>query len=404
MKRALPFLLLFLLLGASAPAPEADYAERAAKLEGKKDAKAWLKLADFAEEQLLWEKREEALRKAVEADPKNAEAHERLDEVKVGQDWLPAAEAEAKDAEEKQAKGLVFYGAKWVPSKEADKLREADRKAVGWPLEFRLDTPHLRIYSARPLDLTLRVARLLERHDLAYRRLHAPVWKLKPPSSPLKVYFFADRKTYLDVAASEDPGNDAPDMMGGFYLNSTKTLYLGATRQDEEEKGRRQTPELILHMAVHEMTHGLDDRVVGMEGMPVWLLEGRAEYLAYAIRSDRVMPGFIGIIESLSFRQDLAGALEALRPGDVMKMTQGEFSQDGLRCYALSCAWVHFLYHGDGGRHAEGFRRFLAGCPGKSSPALLEKAVGPLSDLEPAFKRYVKETLLPMMEKAQAKP
>ncbi len=66
MHRMCPILVLFapLLLGASAPLPEADYAARAAKLEGKKDAKAWLKLADFAEEQLLWEKREEALRKA----------------------------------------------------------------------------------------------------------------------------------------------------------------------------------------------------------------------------------------------------------------------------------------------------------------------------------------------------
>ncbi len=47
MKRVLPFLFLPLLLGASAPAPEADYAARAAKLEGKKDAKHWTMLLGY---------------------------------------------------------------------------------------------------------------------------------------------------------------------------------------------------------------------------------------------------------------------------------------------------------------------------------------------------------------------
>ena len=94
--------------------PTTEYAARSAKLEGKKDPKAWLALADFAEEHLLWEKLTEALKKTVELDPDNAPAHARLDEVKAGKEWLPTAEAEAREQKENEPKGLVFYGAKWV--------------------------------------------------------------------------------------------------------------------------------------------------------------------------------------------------------------------------------------------------------------------------------------------------
>ena len=197
------FLAALLIAGTAlcvaAEDPGAEYAARAGKLGEKKDPKGWLALADFCEEHLLWGKREEALRKVVSLSPDNAEAHARLDEVKFGKGWLPVEEAEAKEAEKNQAKGLVFYGAKWVSPKEADKLREADRKAVGWNVEVRIDTPHFRVYSARPLDFSRGLAGLLENEVLAYQRFYGKVWKLEPNPAPFKAYVFADRETFVSV-------------------------------------------------------------------------------------------------------------------------------------------------------------------------------------------------------------
>jgi hypothetical protein len=57
-------------------------------------------------------------RKAVELDPENAQAHQKLGHVQVGDKWLTQAEA-------RQAKGLVQFKGKWVTPDEKER-READ--------------------------------------------------------------------------------------------------------------------------------------------------------------------------------------------------------------------------------------------------------------------------------------
>ena len=202
MRTCLAVLLPSLLLapGAGAadlPDPAAEYAARASKLAESKDPKAWLKLADYAEERLLWDGRLEALRKAVAVAPENAEAHARLDERKWKGSWVPFEEADKAETEEMQGKGLVFYGAKWVPSKEADTLREADAKACGWDCKIRVDTPHFALYGARSLPFTRRISALLENDLIAYQRVYGSIWKPQIPAKPIKVYLFADLDTYL---------------------------------------------------------------------------------------------------------------------------------------------------------------------------------------------------------------
>ncbi len=405
MNRTFPILVLFapLLLGASAPAPEADYAERAAKLEGKKDAKAWLKLADFAEEHLLWEKREEALRKALEQDPENAEAHERLDERKWNGEWLPAEEAEAKEAEEKQAKGLVLYGKGWVKAKEADKLREADRKEVGWPMELRLDTPHLRIYSAKPLPFTRRLAAILESEIGVYEKLYGKVLKLDPKPLILRVYVFEDRDT-LDRICERNRELIvlSPGVLAWYSSSKTQILCVMGDLAGPPERS-------VLQMAATEMNQAIDDLLAHVlvslgEGGAMWLIKGRAYHLGYSVHGRRILPGVTTLSADDGTLQVLAEAIDGVALRNLMGLDQKAFEANGMQNARIAWAWVHFLFHGEGGKHAPGFRTYLQGIPGKAATTHFEMAVGPLSDLEPAFKRYVKETLIPMMEKAQAKP
>ena len=401
---ALP--LLPLLLGAAAPLPGEQYAERAGKLEGKKDAKAWLKLKDFAEEHLLWKEREEALRKTIDQDPEGAEAHTRLDEVKVGEEWLPAEEAEAREAEENQGKGLVFYGTKWVPAKEADKLREADRKQVGWDCDLRIQTPRFVLYSARSLPLSRRIIALLESDLAAYQRLYGSVWKAAPSAKPIRVYLFRDRASYerkLQADLSSPPG-----LPHGMYSAVTKVCYLGLPPDYKPGLDpEAYTEEQTARVAAHEMLHAFDDLMSRSHTVSPnradWVLEGRADHFGDSVLGRQVLPGRVHLLHVGGSMEDrgvaLAKGVEGLPLAQLLAMNTARFTGEGVReHYVMSWALVHFLFHAEGGRHAPAFRKFLAGCPKQSSPAEFEKTVGRLATLEPAFKDYVRKVLLPELE------
>ncbi len=379
--------------GQGGSSSEDQYAVRLAKLEGKKDPKAWLDLSTFCEDHLLWKEREEALRKAVEIDPKNAEAHERLDEVKAGKDWLTAEEAESKEAEAMHAKGLVLYGKGWIPSKEADKLREADRKSVGWPLEFRLDTSHLRIYSAAPVPFTQHFAALLENEIRTYQKFYGKTFKIDPKPIPLRVYFFSDRDTYERILTRDAPGSFGAGNFG-IYAGTTQILYMGLL--DE-----RESDAILLKVAAHEMTHALDDILAhcASTANSIVFVEGRAGHLGNPFHGRHSPPGGICLPAPPPPPRGLGEAIDGVDLHAFMRLDQKAFMGEGvLQHYALSWAWVHFLFHAQGGRYASGFRTYLQGIPGKAGVAHFEKAVGTLSDLEPEFKHYVKEELIPGAE------
>ncbi len=392
-------LALAALAGSPPASPEALYAERAAKLEGKKDAKAWLKLADFAEEHLLGKWREEALRKALEQAPENAEARARLDEARAGKDWLPAGEVEAKDIEENEARGLVFYGTKWVKPKEAQAEREKDRKAEGWDLDFRLDTPNLRIYSARPLAFTRRLAALLENEIAAYRRVYGKVWKLQETLVPARVYLFRDREAFERQAAPFF--GQMPPLLSGFYRVKTRVLYVGCIAG--EPPGASASEWELLHTAVHETVHLLDDQLARVDTpqVPLWVKEGRADHFGYAVSGRQVLPGDCRCHPKSLVPETLASALDAVPLGTLVGLDRATFlAGKESQHYFLSLAFVHFLLHAEGGRHAEGFRTYLKGLPGKGTRADLERALGlGLDPLEAPFKDYARETLIPMLKR-----
>ncbi len=385
-------LLVATALGILALAPEAEYEARAAKL-GNKNPKGWLELANFCEEHLLWDKRSEALRRTVAIEPGNAEAHARLDEMRSGKDWLPADEAEAKEAEEMQAKGLAFYGSAWLPQKEAAALKEADRKLVGWALEVRLDTPHLRIYSARPLDFTRRLAGLLENEVGAYERLYGRIWKSGTAPKAMQVFVFADRPTFEKIATAT--GHPISQGASGFYEGGCRILFVGVTA--DKELG---SPAELRCTAVHEMLHALDHQMthVNVVGAPCWLMEGRANHFGFGILGRQVLPGALNEPDGTGLLHD--GCTSPIPISEVMDQANFKGANQPAY-YALATAWVHFLFHGEDGRHASAFRTYLSGCPGKASKADFEKAVGRISDLEPPFREYVQKTLRPSIRKTR---
>ena len=377
--------------------PAKEYAERAGKLAARKDPEGWLSLADFCEDHLLLDKRLEALRKAIAQDPDNAAAHARLDEAKSGKAWLPVDEAEAREAKEQQAKGLVFYGTQWVQPQQAEQSREEDRKAQGWPVELRIDTPHIALYSGCPLDFSRRMAGLLENEVGAYQRLYGEVWRPDPGFKAVKVYLFPDRESYEQVARSQAPSVPS-SQLAGFYASPPQILFVAM-----QKVAARSMPALqhfVMATAAHEMSHALDNLMSGCSlGEPLWMQEGRADYFGYARMGRQVIPGAARFAAGLNNDQFL-GDLERNAPASdlqgLLDMPQGVFmGTDVLTHYTLSWAFVHFLFHGEGGSHVAAFRAYLAGVTQDGSRDEFEKVVGKVEELEPGYRRYASEEHLP---------
>ena len=249
--------------------------------------------------------------------------------------WVPV-ESEAKETAEKQAKGLTLYGAKWVPEKEAAKLRDADRKAEGWDLDFRLEVPGLLIFSSRPLAFTRKVAGILSNEIETYRRFYGALYKLEPKPKPLRIYLIGDRKVYeskwkQDTAEEPDKGTT------GFYYPKNTTLYIG-------ESGFYPPGEqdwLILKTAVHELVHQMDHLLAhqklpdtsaaGAEVMPPWVCEGRAHYFAHALVGRQILPGACVIHPKDTIVKELGDGIEGVPLSSMLDLTYKSFSEKQAR-------------------------------------------------------------------------
>lgn len=410
MRRFIPFLpaLFLLAMGPARPAaadPAADYAQQAKSLGKRRDAKAWLALADFCERHLLPAQRLEALRQAAAAEPANAQVRARLGQVKTGGAWVGADEAEAKEHREREAKGQAFYGSGWVGAKQATALRDEDRRTEGWDLETRVDTPAFRIYTDKPAAFARRLGAVLENDLAAYRALYADVWALEGAPAPAKVYAFRDRAGFEKVAG---PRHDPPmtDGTGGFAHFESKILFVGASKAAYAQLTPAELDARLLQTARHEAVHGFDDWLARwydpMRGSGgYWTVEGRAEHLAFSGIGRLVIPGLLQAPPKDGKVAAVPEAVGSIRLAEFLAWDPGRFRQEGVRGYAYAWALVHYLFHGEGGRHAAGFKAFLKGAPDHLSAEDLDKALGTAAaGLEPAFRTHVETVFLPLLRNA----
>ncbi len=388
LKRVCVLVLFLTPLAALAENPPSDYQARLAKLAASKEPKAWLALADFCEEHLLWKEREEALRKTLEFDPESAQAHGRLDEAKWEGSWIPVDQAETKEAEAMKAKGLAFYATKWIEPAEADLLRKKDRASVGWDMEVRVDTPRLRLYSDRGICETRRLAAILDNFICAYRRVYAKPFSLKP-SAVLKVYCFETSETYVDTFKNSTGKPMRENSGGGIYSRETGTLYVGKPPGPITELLRQQ-------IAVRCCIHALDDLAgVDIENH-AWFTNGRVMYWQYAIVGRQVLPGAARVDAHDKHPDTLEKIYKDPDLKALLRLDKDGFSQNPSRNQAESWGLVHFLSHGQGGKYAEGFLRFAQQIQKNPSKAKLEECLSvKVADLREAVQTHVQKVLLP---------
>ncbi len=165
---------------------------------------------------------------------------------------------------------------------------------------------------------------------------------------------------------------------------------------------------------IHELVHSLNRRALGPQ-LPPWLDEGIADDLALSEvdSGGRIDPGKLGggrrqqgdrwLVEGgqaslLKLREAaLAGRLP---PAPELIGTDWESfvrAPDIQLNYAAAAFWVRFLIDGDGGRHAAGFRAFLAAVAGGEPPdaETLQAAFGEeWSVLDAHFRAWIEDGAL----------
>jgi hypothetical protein len=383
-------------LGATAgqSAAEKEYEQRAAKL-ADNDTAGWMALADFCEARLLLVQREAALRKVVAAQPDHAEAHRRLDEVKVGNEWLLNAEADALATKEHEEKGEVYYGKGWVSAKSVGATRSADRNRFGWNIQTRVDAPTCVVYSAAPYDQARAVAVVAHRVALGYEALFGKSRKLEP-FKPYPIHLFDSFDVFSTVFKRMAKFvNPIPKGFSGVYTPPVKMMFIST---DIGSSGWNQ--ETLLRAVAHETFHAMDDLAGGMNAgpMPMWISEGRALYAEYSLVGRQWIPGALSVGATDGRGMEVEKAYKTASIEKLLSLDSKTFMQNPGPNYAVIWSFTHFLMHGQEGKHRERFMRFLAGCPLRSAAKDFERLVARTADLEKPYKEYVETVFLPAVK------
>ena len=249
---------------------------------------------------------------------------------------------------------------------------------------------------------------LLEGIVAAAFRAHQDFWAslttLRLFRQPVMVYAFGRRSDHQKVQQSWQRGSaSSPPTTVGEYIPTSRILAFPC----EATAGHLPIP-----IAVHESIHMLNyERVYGPRGQPSkWFEEGLANYFGFSQVDGqlRIDPGAIrrsGTISagkvSVQFdpRAELREHLRRTRNEGPVPLRQliASAPDDPLwtgarsgRAYGAAWTLVHFLMHGDRGRHAPAFREYAAReARGRGGSKAFEELFGPeLDDLEAAWHAY----------------
>ncbi|MBS3820186.1 MAG: DUF1570 domain-containing protein [Planctomycetes bacterium] len=178
-------------------------------------------------------------------------------------------------------------------------------------------------------------------------------------TGPLPVFLYSDQQDFQDALDRRTPRS------AGIYTGSELRAII-----DTDVFSR----ESIWHVIQHEGFHQVAHRVIARPGvaLPLWVNEGLAEYFGEALwTGTRLVPGAIdagGPYSKVPVRGGRAGRIrrrlaeDVFRPLDeLMDMTAQQWrdDHDATSNYDQVYAVVHYLIHGDGGRHHQAFARYV---------------------------------------------
>jgi hypothetical protein len=240
-------------------------------------------------------------------------------------------------------------------------------------------------------------------------RAHQDFWAglttLRLFREQVMVYAFAHRADHLKVQQvwGRDRGPLPPPNLLGEYIPESRILAFPC----DETAGHLPIP-----VAIHESIHMLDyERVYTPGARPSrWFEEGLANYFGFSQVTSglRIDPGDIRrsgtiVIGKVNVQFDpraelrehlrLSRAFGPVPLKDLIAAGGGDPFWAGAhsaRAYGASWTLVHFLIHGDRGKHTDAFRRYAAReASGEGGPEVFRELLGPdLGALESAWHAY----------------
>lgn len=250
-----------------------------------------------------------------------------------------------------------------------------------------LDTAHYRILSNATPEQTRRIAEAVE-------ALHRAYFKLFPQPAQreaqrLELVLYKDRDQF-------QRHNRSARWAEAYYRAPRGYAYFNATAANPH------------HWMLHEATHQLQREVSGFRRSR-WLDEGLATYLSSSQLIDgQLQPGspdpeaypiwqlpwhrMSGVMQ-----QDIANGtfipLRALITGQGAPPVDDNVNAYYIHWWSLA----HYLMHGDGGRHAAGYKRLVAEPGGVEA---FERLVGPLAEVQRGWYadlvRHVRQAQAPL--------
>jgi hypothetical protein len=265
---------------------------------------------------------------------------------------------------------LVPHGPKWV--------RWSDRiaSAKDWNDAWELETSHYRVRTNVDLAAALNAAFDLERFYLFFFRVFG---------SEIDAHHVQDR---MVVHLHGDPGSFPAIGYGrrAYYESGTRRLVVDA-------KSVLVRPAL-LHEATHQI---LDETAAGQlasdAGIPAWLSEGLAEYMATAAEGP---PGSTTFLTDNVSHLHVHAHASASRPiglAHLLALESGDFltSEDAPLYYAQSYSLVQMCLDDPDARYRDRFMEYLAEAyAGRASASSFRNLVAREDDFEEEWLIYVR--------------
>jgi hypothetical protein len=265
-------------------------------------------------------------------------------------------------------------------------------------------------YRVQTDDPNLDSKAVLELLD-SFRSFFEEFWagriELEPYEQQSRVFLYDSFYKYNELLGFD--ARRMPVRPEGHYISVVNVMVVNT---------RSGTPASFADALVHEAAHQLVDQEVfsGTGRISTWLSEGLASYfgLTYRNRKGNFQAGRIGGKSTALLKgapagssnegsqrvKDLRSALKKL-PADnaflheLLDAVEPSKFYTGDLMLNYSGAWmvVHFLLHGEDGRYADGFTRYLqAEVSGRAGAEVLYEALGTTAgDLQDAFVTYVKK-------------
>jgi hypothetical protein len=225
--------------------------------------------------------------------------------------------------------------------------------------------------------------------------------ELLPYEEPSRIYLFWSYYKYNQLFSGKERFDE-------FRTTGHYRGYLDTIVVHTDGTATGDLADVLVHEAAHQL---VDNRLFGEGATPSpWVSEGLAEYFGYTAQNGdgTFDTGAIGPKSVWPFRSGKPARSEMARGrrdaavrrfkkssdwsvDDLVRATPTQFYGGAVQAnYGAAWLLVHYLFHGDDGRHADAFARWLRAEAGGGPPAssLYEALGSDAAGLDDAYRRY----------------